>query len=37
MEIIHDPGRGLPLVKVVFGVSYKLQLRNILFATFEDT
>ena len=37
MEIIQDPGRGVFLVKVVFRDSYKLKLRNILFATVEDT
>ena len=37
MEIIHDPGRGVFLVKVVFRDSYKLKLRNTLFATVENT
>ena len=37
MDIIHDPGRGVFLVQVVFRDSFKLKLRNILFATVEDT
>ena len=35
MEIIHD--RGVLLAKVVFRDIYKATLRNILFATVEDT
>ena len=31
------PGRGVLLVKVVFRHSYKLMLRNTLFATVENT
>ena len=37
MEIIHDPGRGVFLVRVVFRDSYKLKRRNTLFATVEST
>ena len=33
MEIIHDPGRGVLLVKVVFRDSDKLKLRNVLLMT----
>ena len=37
MEIIHDPGRGVLLVKVVFRDPDKLKLRYKLFVTVEDT
>ena len=37
MEIIHDPGRGVLLVKAVFRDTDKLKLRNALFVTVEDT
>ena len=33
MEIIHDPGRGVLLVKVVFRDTDKLKLRNVLLMT----
>ena len=36
-EIIHDPGRGVLLVKIVFRDTYRLKLRNILFVPVEDT
>ena len=37
MEIIHNPGRGALLVKVVLRDTCKLKLRNILFVTVEGT
>ena len=37
MEIIHDPGRAVLVVKDVFRDTDKLMLRNILFVTVEDT
>ena len=37
MEIIHDPGCGVLLVKVVFRDNDRRKLRNMLFATVEDT
>ena len=37
MEIIHDSGRGVLLVKAVFRDTYKLKLRNTLFVTVEGT
>ena len=36
-EIIHHPGRGVLLVKVVFRDTDKLKLRYNLFVTVEDT
>ena len=37
MEIIHDPGRGVLLVKAVFCDTDKLKLRNILLVTVGGT
>ena len=37
MEIIRDPGRGVPLVKVVFRDTYKLKLRKEPIVAVEDT
>ena len=37
MEIIHDPGRGVLLVKVVFRDTDKLKLRNVLLMTVGGT
>ena len=37
MEIIHDRGRGVLLVKVVFRDTDKLKLRGMLFVTVEGT
>ena len=34
-EIIHDPGRGAPLAKVVFRDPYKYKLRKELFLAAE--
>ena len=37
MEIIHDPGRGVLLVKVVLRDTDKLNLRNALLMTVGGT
>ena len=37
MEIIHDPGRGALLVKVVFRDTDKLKLGNVLLMTVGGT
>jgi large subunit ribosomal protein L8e len=36
-EIIHDPGRGAPLARVVFRDIYKFKLRKELFVAVEGT
>ena len=37
MEIIHDPGRGVLLVKAVFCDTGELKLRNTLLVTVGGT
>ena len=37
MEIIHEPRRGVLLVRVVFRDTKKLMVRNILFVTTGGT
>jgi large subunit ribosomal protein L8e len=34
-EIIHDPGRGAPLARVVFRDPYRYKLRTEYFITVE--
>jgi large subunit ribosomal protein L8e len=36
-EIIHDPGRGSPLARVVFRDPYRYRLRKELFVATEGT